>query len=265
MALPCPVSSRPMRDIGIRGFVRRSREGFSPFSQIAGRLGQKTRRSPRFAGVSLSAPDSVAAWGISRQISGGEYSFPGLVPQKGDHVIDIGANIGVFALWAAQKGASVTCYEPGPDTFDCLVRNAAGRPINVMHAAVVGRLSPEGTVRLYLHDERSTRHTLLGREIGSGQELTSYIDVPAVSIDKVLADSCDLLKVDCEGAEFDIFDAVDGNVLRQARRIVVEFHRTAGDPELLLQRFSDSDFHAQILEGQNPEAAFGVIGAHRID
>jgi FkbM family methyltransferase len=253
-----------MHGIGIRGFVRRSREGLSPVSQIADRVG-RTNRAPRFAGVSLIAPDRVAAWGISRQIADGEYSFPGLVPQKGEHVIDIGANIGVFALWASSKGASVTCYEPGPDTFDCLVRNAAGRPIEVMHAAVVGHSHSGGMVRLYLHEERSTRNTLLGREIGSGQELTSHVDVPAVSIDKVLADGCDLLKVDCEGAEFDIFDGIDVAVLRQTQRVVVEFHRTAGDPRLLLQRFVDSGFNAQILAGSNPSDAFGVIGAHRID
>jgi FkbM family methyltransferase len=144
------------------------------------------------------------------------------------------------------------------------VRNAAERPINAVHAAVVGRSNPEDRVRLYLHAERSTRNTLLGHEIGSGQELTNHVDVPAISIEEVLTDACDLLKVDCEGAEFDIFGNIDSDVLRQARRIVMEFHRTAGDPELLLQRFSDSGFRAQILEGADPSDAFGVIGARRI-
>jgi FkbM family methyltransferase len=253
-----------MRIRGIRGFFGRSREGFSPISQLAAHFG-RTGRAPRFAGVSLSAPDPTAAWGISRQISGGEYGFPGFLPQAGDQIVDIGANIGVFALWAARKGASVTCYEPGPDTFPCLVRNTTGRSIIARHAAVVGRSDPVGTVRLYLHDERSTRNTLLGREIGTGQELTNHVDVPAVSIDEVLASTIDLLKVDCEGAEFEIFDAIDGDVLRHARRIIVEFHRVAGDPELLLQRFADSGFDAQILEGAHPSDEFGVIGAHRID
>jgi hypothetical protein len=120
-------------------------------------------------------------------------------------------------------------------------------------------------VRLYFHEERSTRNTLLGREIGSGQALTRHVDVPSVPIDTVLAEPCDLVKVDCEGAEFDIFNGIDCSVLRRARRLVVEFHRTAGDPESLLQRFADSGFHARILAGSGPSDAFGVIGAHRID
>jgi FkbM family methyltransferase len=258
------VSLKSMRGIGIRGAIRRSREGLSPVSQMAHRLG-RTKRAPRFAGVALNAPDRVAAWGISRQISGGEYSFPGFLPQRGEHVIDIGANIGVFALWAARKGASVVCYEPSPETFDCLVRNAAGRSIKVTNAAVVGRSNGEQTVRLYLHEERSTRHTLLGHEIGSGRTLARHIDVPAVSIDEVLADDCDLLKVDCEGAEFQIFGEAEVSVLRRTRRAVVEFHRSVGDPLVLVRRFSDAGFDAQILSGADPSEAFGVIGARRID
>jgi FkbM family methyltransferase len=253
-----------MRGIGIRGFVSRSRQGFSPTSQVADLL-HRTRRAPRFAGVSLSAPDRVAAWGISRQISEGEYLVPGLVPRRGEHVIDIGANIGVFALWATRKGASVTCYEPGPETFDCLVKNTAKRPVDAVHAAVVGQSHSEPVARLYLHDKQSTRHTLLGHEIGSGEALTSYVDVPAISIREVLSDACDLLKVDCEGGEFEIFGTVDGDVLRRARRIVMEFHRTAGDPETLLRILADCGFRARILEGASPSAAFGVVGAHRID
>jgi FkbM family methyltransferase len=246
------------------GMVHRWREGLSPFSQIADRLG-RTSRAPRFAGVSLCAPDRVASWGISKQIASGEYALPGMTPKTGDRVVDVGANIGVFALWAVRKGASVTSYEPGPETFDCLVKNTAGRPIEVVHAAIVGRPAPDGTARLYLHDQQSTRNTLLGHEIGSGQQLVHHVDVPAVSIDEVLADACDLMKIDCEGAEFHIFAGANDNVLRQARRIILEFHRTAGDPELLLQRLADAGFDARILEGTDPSESFGVIGAHRVD
>jgi FkbM family methyltransferase len=243
--------------------VRRSREGLSPVSQIADRLG-RTGRAPRFAGVPLSAPDRVASWDITKQIADGEYAYPGMMPQKNDVVVDVGANIGVFALWAARRGAAVTSYEPGPETFDCLVKNTAGRAVQVIHAAVVGRCPPERTARLYLHGERSTRNTLLGQEIGSGEELMRYVVVPAVSIDDVLVRPCDLMKVDCEGGEFDIFSDVEDRVLRRARRIVLEFHRTAGDPGVLLKRLADARFDVQILEGAASSEPFGVIGASRI-
>jgi hypothetical protein len=90
-----------------------------------------------------------------------------------------------------------------------------------------------------------------------------YVDVPAVGIEGALREPCDLLKLDCEGAEFDIIAAADYAVLRRAQRIILEFHRTAGDPMLIVQKLSDSGFSASVLEEDSPAA--GIIGAHRID
>jgi FkbM family methyltransferase len=232
-------------------------------SQIAERLGY-TDGGPRFAGVKLSGPDPVSAWGISRQIAGGEYDYPGLVPQARDRVIDIGANIGVYALWAARRGAKVIAYEPGPATFPHLEINVAGKEITPVHAAVVGRASAEGTVPLYLHDERSTRNTLVGQEIGTGTPLGRRTDVPAAAIDEVLAEGCDMLKVDCEGGEFEIFDGVSDAALQRVKRIVLEFHRTVGDPQALIDRLTRAGFEASIVAGEDTAEPFGVIGARAV-
>lgn len=48
----------------------------------------------------------------------------GLEVAAGDVVIDAGANIGLFALDAAQKGARVHAFEPMPATFAALRANA---------------------------------------------------------------------------------------------------------------------------------------------
>jgi len=242
--------------------VRRWRGGLSPVSQVAERLG-RTTGTPRFAGVKLSAPDPVSAWGITRQIAGGEYSYPGLMPQRGERVVDIGANIGVYALWAARRGATVTAYEPGPEAFHHLRVNAAGRAVTPVHAAVVGEAPPDGVVALYLHDERSTRNTVIGQEIETGVALATRVDVPAVAIDDVLADGCDVLKVDCEGAEFDIFGHASDAALARVGRIVLEFHRSVGEPERLLERLGAAGFQAAVLAGDAESEPFGVIGARR--
>jgi FkbM family methyltransferase len=213
--------------------------------------------------VALSAPDEVSAWGIAYQIASGEYSLRGLEPYEGDRVIDIGANVGVYALWAARRGATVTAYEPSPTTFGHLRANTRRHAVKSVQAAVVGRVAERASVRLYLHDERSTRNSLLGREVGSGARLGRHVDVAAIEIDEVLAEPCDLLKIDCEGAEFAIFDEVGDAALRRTRRVVVEFHRIEGDPTVLIDRLHAAGFHAHILAGKDPAQPFGLIGAHR--
>lgn len=242
-------------------FRSRSKEGLSPASQLRRLVGGAAM--PRFAGVSLAAPDLTSAWAITAQIADGEYNYAGFVPRDGWKVLDIGANIGVFSLWAQKKGAVVTSYEPGISTYDCLKRNCAGRAIATHHAAVVGEPRPGGRVDLYVHDERSTRNTLVGHEIGTGRPLSEKVSVPAVPIADVMSEPVDLLKVDVEGAEFEVFEHATDEQLRRAERIVLEFHRSVGSPTVLLERLEACGFSAQILDGDSDNASFGVIGAQR--
>jgi 2-polyprenyl-3-methyl-5-hydroxy-6-metoxy-1,4-benzoquinol methylase len=51
------------------------------------------------------------------------YFQEGVSVSPGDIVLDVGANIGVFALCAAKQGAQVYAYEPIPGTFELLQQN----------------------------------------------------------------------------------------------------------------------------------------------
>lgn len=239
---------------GLNRALTRSRDGLSFTSQLAHKAGLRVK--PRFSGVSLSAPDATTAWTVVTQIADGEYRWPGLTPQPGWSVVDVGANIGGFALWAERLGAHVTAYEPEPETFASLVSNAAGRRVSPRQAALAGQATP--TVRLYLSTVRSTRHTLIGREIESGAPLRDFVDVPAMTLGDVVGAGCDLLKLDCEGAEFDALLQCEDDVLRRARRIILEFHRIAGSPEALLDRLTAAGMKADLLAD---EEAVGLIGA----
>jgi FkbM family methyltransferase len=211
--------------------------------------------------VKLRAPDESTAWVVVDQIRSGEYRHEGLTPEAGWRVIDVGANIGVYSLWAARRRATVVAFEPEPETFACLTANTAGKSVTPFHAAVVG--SPRAVAKLYRSSIRSTRHTLTGREILSGEQLYDSVDVPAITLDEVLAFPCDLLKVDCEGAEFEMLFAVSDEALSRAQRIILEFHRSAGDPETLIRRLGTVGFDTSILAGASSHEPVGLIGAVR--
>jgi FkbM family methyltransferase len=51
------------------------------------------------------------------------YSQGGVSILPGDIVVDVGANIGVFTLFAAKQGAQVYAFEPIPPTFEVLQHN----------------------------------------------------------------------------------------------------------------------------------------------
>lgn len=235
----------------------RSREGLGFGSHLAHKLGFHVR--PRFTGVSLSAPDPDTAWMVALQIAVGEYRWPGLTPEAGWHVVDVGANIGVFSLWAERLGADVTAFEPEPRTFASLVANVAGRRISPRQAALVGQARP--AVRLYLSELDSTRHTLTAKEIESGEALRDFVDVPTVTLADVVGSGCDLLKLDCEGAEFEALLGADDDTLRRAQRIILEFHRIAGSPEVIVDRLEAVGMDVDMLAENE---AVGLIGA-RLD
>src|SRR5438874_2374910 len=145
----------------------RRREGLSLVWQALNFAGLKPH--PRFAGVRLSAPDEVTGRIVIDQVSRGEYRWPGVTPEPGWRVVDVGANIGVFSLWAERRGASVVAFEPAPLTYQALTANVAGKRVETVHAAVVG--SERSAVRLYLSKGSSTRHSMVGRELDSGLSL----------------------------------------------------------------------------------------------
>lgn len=243
-----------------RQALRRSRGGLSLVSSVLARAG--TDRYLQFAGTRVQYLDSVSAWGVARQIADGEYEHEGFAPRRGETVVDIGANIGLYALWASRHGGIVRAYEPAPRTFACLSQNCRGRQIEAYHAAVVGRPADGGEVTLWLHEQRSSRNTLLGREIGVGDPLRNAVQVPAISLEEVLSSDCDLLKVDCEGGEFDIVLNSQLETLRKPKRIILEFHRVAGSPDALVDRLRAADLAVEMLN-DDPASPFGLIGAMR--
>jgi FkbM family methyltransferase len=237
----------------VRTFTR-SREGLSFASHLAHKLGLDVK--PRFAGVSLSAPDASTAWMVALQIGVGEYRWPGLTPKTGWRVVDVGANIGVFSLWAERLGADVSAFEPEPRTFASLVANVTGRRISPRQAALVTEPGP--TVRLYLSELDSTRHTVVGKEIESGEPLRDFVDVPTVTLVDVVGSGCDLLKLDCEGTEFEALLGADDETLRRAQRIILEFHRIAGSPEAIVDRLEAAGMEVDVLAASD---SVGLIGA----
>jgi hypothetical protein len=78
---------------------------------------------------------------------------------------------------------------------------------------------------------------------------------------ETLEGSVDLLKIDCEGAEFDILRAC-GSVLPAARRIIIEVHDVAGDPQEALAIVRNAGFSVS-LHQSHPEANAAVLTAVR--
>lgn len=146
----------------------------------------------------------------------------------GSSVIDIGANIGVFALYAAISGASVVyAYEPSASSYTVLLKNIEVNQfdsiIKAEQLAVVGL--PSAPVKF------SRNSDVMNAILSSSSVSVDYDLVPTTTLADILShlSSVDILKSDCEGGEYDIFlQAVDADV-QKIVEIRMEYHHGPRD------------------------------------
>ena len=168
------------------------------------------------------------------------------LPERIDNwrVVDVGAHIGLFANVCLARGAAhITCVEPNPDNLRRLLANLTGYPVAVVEAAAW----PEaGRLRLYRPTQPG--RTNCGYVLPDGGPAA---DTVAVALDPLLAEAggpagVDLLKLDCEGAEWELLARCR---LPGVRRVAGEYHLggshdTAELRTLLARRFN----HVEVAE-----------------
>lgn len=136
-----------------------------------------------------------------------------------DSIIDLGANIGLTSLWLAVRYRPSRCLAVEPSASNAAIarENLAQLDIPLIEAAV----GPSDGVAYFAASAESN----LGRVAESGAE------VQVLSMETLLGrlgrDTVDLVKVDVEGAEQELFTERTG-WLAQVQAMIVEFH-----PELV--------------------------------
>lgn len=187
--------------------------------------------------------------------------------RAGAVVLDVGANVGLFALWAASvaaPGATVYAIEPMPDAVAVLRQNVAQRPaparvgVEVLSVAVGERDAAD--VPFYWYAERpaeSTRHpeeaaelhrALYGAdsEAPAAREVRCEVRALGSLMAQLRLPRVDFLKVDCEGDELDCLRGIGSEEnWSKIDRISVEVHDVEGRlaaVEALLRRHG---FHVQ--------------------
>jgi len=137
-------------------------------------------------------------------------------------VVDIGANIGIFSLYAAhEQAAKIYAYEANTASLHCLLQNIEANHLeNViipMQYAVIG--SPGDKVRFPVAP--SAYNAIITRDVSTEFEWVDTIGLPAIL---EVTGSINLLKLDCEGAEYGILFSAGADVYSRIQNIRLEYH-----------------------------------------
>lgn len=138
-------------------------------------------------------------------------------------IIDIGANSGLFALRIKQiyPLAKISCYEPFPSNFEQLQNTIALNKLESVTPLRIAVGAHRGSARLYINKKNMGGHSFFVTEALSND----YVDVEVIDLASILDElqhEVDLLKIDCEGAEFDILMSLTAAQARKIRQIIAE-------------------------------------------
>jgi FkbM family methyltransferase len=156
-----------------------------------------------------------------------EYERHGAPIRNGWTVVDIGAGLGEFCVHVARQypDCRIYAFEPCSEAFALLQENihlnavtnvrvfpravGARSGVSVLHLVPGGRARASTATRPETPEPASAgvSTTTLG-------EIFRDLDIPR----------CDFLKVDCEGAEYDILMGADAGTLDRIAHLSIEYH-----------------------------------------
>jgi FkbM family methyltransferase len=193
------------------------------------------------------------------------YGIAGLKLSSGMTVVDIGANQGFYSLYAASKGVRVLAFEPSKAAFDILSRNVArnnmGNLIKCFNMAVTAE---RGTAQFYEGFDKngqllSNSSSVVSENRGGASVVAT--STKTISLDDIFRDnnieSCDLVKMDCEGAEYQILTAATRYSFDRIKYVSLEFHE--GQVDRLHNLLENGGFEILSTEG----SVSGIIKAKR--
>jgi FkbM family methyltransferase len=178
-------------------------------------------------GLKFHDPDGLE-WLLMREVER-DYRADELNLTKDSVVVDIGAHVGVVSISLAKTyGCKVYAYEPNGKNFERLINNTVGNGVDPLVQCWQFAVTGDGRkVQISDNPDNSGGGNIYGTE---GDKVAS---VTLASILEEVGGEIDLLKIDCEGAEFEIL--ADTESLKHVHAIRGEFHGANGDTKALLE------------------------------
>ncbi|MCV0411890.1 FkbM family methyltransferase [Nitrosarchaeum sp.] len=160
-----------------------------------------------------------------------EYDKKYLKINSNDVVIDIGAHIGLFTLYVSQfcKEGKIYAYEPVKTNFELLIENIKINSLKQVNAYNCAVLDSKKKIQIFLNDDDAGHSIYTKSQNSVLVESTSLKNI----FDENQIQFCNLLKMDCEGAEYEILKNLPLEYFKKINKIVMEYHMFNKFPEKL--------------------------------
>ncbi len=175
--------------------------------------------------------------------------------KPGMSVLDLGANIGVYSLIAAQSvgpTGSVYSFEPEPQNFQLLVRNLGENGLSNVTPLQKAVSSRNGTITLYFDDINFSCASLgkpnVTRDSGG-------VEVEAITLDSFVQQNSvrvDFIKIDIQGAEGLFLQGAKSVLSSQNPQILMEYwpfglENLGSDPKEVWRSFEELGYEISVI------------------
>lgn len=153
-------------------------------------------------------------------------------PKIGELHLDIGAQIGSYALLAATCGATVFAFEPDSNNRRFLKRNLKGNNVNVK-VVDSGVWNKSEILKFRSHDALSSIEGV--GMIPSSLPAINRIKVDTIDniVKRLGIKKIDVIKMDIEGAEIEAIEGASNTILKDRPILLIEaYHLREGQPTL---------------------------------
>ncbi len=207
------------------------------WNRVVGRLVQKQKRNLKArttfgAVIDIDCRDAIQRWvyffGIFEPCI---TAYMRRILRPGDVFIDIGANVGYYALLGAKlvgRFGKVIAIEPSPSIFAVLesnLRRNDARNVAAMNLAITDTAKD---VVVFLHDVTNRGGTTIMPGVAGRRPTTAEAIVPGVPLGHAINIEClrraKLIKIDVEGAEWQVLQGLREvfPTLSQKTQIIIE-------------------------------------------
>ena len=191
------------------------------------------------------------------------YSFTS--PNTRPRIVDCGANIGMAVIFfkAVRPEAEIIAFEPHPMTFARLFETIHSNGLRDVHAENAAVGDKDGTADLYTHlSDHGSLISSVDRSWGGDERL----EIRTVRLSGWIREPVDFLKIDVEGAEYDVIDdLIETDTIRWVHEAAIEYHELDAQPGRLTRMtkaLEAAGFHIHVTPAHDGTRV-GLIRARR--
>jgi len=194
---------------------------------------------------------------VFRELKENFYGIDNLDIKPEDTIIDVGANTGIFSIYAKKLyGCRIIAFEPVPENFENFKKNITLNgftleDFEIHNVAVTNRDGDKIQIGTPVNNSGGSSVYSADRFHHDMANITHTSECVTESLRKYIDDSCVYLKLDCEGGEYDIIPDI-ADKLRTFKWIGAELHtylpeHNAGELLRIIRENFNGELHSGVI------------------